>query len=349
MPDSKITIIIPVYKVEKYIHQCIDSVIDQSYKNLEIILVDDGSPDKCPEICDDYAKKDKRIKVIHQENQGLSSARNTGIKASTGDYINFIDSDDWIEREAFQIALDTRNRWDADLVMWPYIREYENRSLKKEIFPQDLIVYEEEDLKKKLHRRILGLLGEELARPEDADAIVTVSNKLYKAEIIKKHKIEFVDTEIIGTEDALFNLYVFGKLKRAVYTKDYLYHYRKDNLNSLTRQYKGQLKEQWDNLFDLMEEYIQENKLDRDYTQALDNRISMSIIGLGLKEVESKHSRRIQIKEIKKILTAPRYRKACKTLELRYFPLHWKIFFLLAKKNFAPGVYLMLVAIKIIK
>ena len=170
MPDSKITIIIPVYKVEKYIHQCIDSVIDQSYKNLEIILVDDGSPDKCPEICDDYAKKDKRIKVIHQENQGLSSARNTGIKASTGDYINFIDSDDWIEREAFQIALDTRNRWDADLVMWPYIREYENRSLKKEILPQNLIVYEEEDLKKKLHRRILGLLDEELARPEDADA-----------------------------------------------------------------------------------------------------------------------------------------------------------------------------------
>lgn len=94
MKQPLISIIIPVYKVEKYIHECLDSVLEQSYKNLEIILIDDGSPDNCPKICEDYAKNDKRIIVIHQKNQGLSAARNTGIKNSKGEYLAFVDSDD---------------------------------------------------------------------------------------------------------------------------------------------------------------------------------------------------------------------------------------------------------------
>ena len=91
-----ISVIIPVYNVERYLHQCVDSVLTQTYSNLEIILVDDGSPDNCPAICDEYAQKDKRIKVIHKENGGLSSARNTGLDAATGDFIYFLDSDDYI-------------------------------------------------------------------------------------------------------------------------------------------------------------------------------------------------------------------------------------------------------------
>ena len=99
MKKELITIVIPVYKVEKYIDRCIKSVINQTYKNLEIILVDDGSPDNCPKICDEYAEKDKRIKVIHKKNGGLSDARNVGIEAAKGKYISFIDSDDWIEKD----------------------------------------------------------------------------------------------------------------------------------------------------------------------------------------------------------------------------------------------------------
>ena len=94
-----ITVVVPVYKVEKYIDRCVNSIIDQTYKNLEIILVDDGSPDKCGKICDDYAKKDDRIVVIHKENGGLSDARNAGIHAANGKYITFIDSDDYIKND----------------------------------------------------------------------------------------------------------------------------------------------------------------------------------------------------------------------------------------------------------
>lgn len=92
-----ISVVVPVYKVEKFIHECVDSVIAQTYKNLEIILVDDGSPDSCPAICDEYAEKDGRIKVIHQQNGGLSAARNSGIKIARGSYVSFIDSDDCIQ------------------------------------------------------------------------------------------------------------------------------------------------------------------------------------------------------------------------------------------------------------
>ncbi len=98
-----ISVIVPVYKVEAYLDRCVQSVIDQTYKNLEIILVDDGSPDRCPEICDEWAKKDSRIRVIHKPNGGLSDARNVGIAASTGSYIAFLDSDDWIEPNMYEL------------------------------------------------------------------------------------------------------------------------------------------------------------------------------------------------------------------------------------------------------
>ena len=97
MKQPQISIIIPVYNVEKYLNRCIESVVNQSFKELEIILVDDGSPDNCPQMCDDWATKDSRIKVIHQNNAGQAAARNNGMKIASGNYINFVDSDDWID------------------------------------------------------------------------------------------------------------------------------------------------------------------------------------------------------------------------------------------------------------
>lgn len=99
--DIKISVIIPVYNVEKYLRQCVDSIINQTYKNIEIILIDDGSTDSCPVICDEYAVKDDRIKVIHKKNAGVSAARNDGLKEITGDYVTYVDSDDWLDLEAF--------------------------------------------------------------------------------------------------------------------------------------------------------------------------------------------------------------------------------------------------------
>ena len=114
----KISVIIPVYNVEKYLKRCLDSVVNQTYKNLEIILVDDGSTDKSGNICDEYAAKDKRIIVIHKENGGLSDARNKGLDICTGDYISFIDSDDWIENGFYEYVVN--NVKDNDLLIFDY-------------------------------------------------------------------------------------------------------------------------------------------------------------------------------------------------------------------------------------
>ena len=112
-----VSVIIPIYKVEEYIYDCIESVIKQSYRNLEIILVNDGSPDKCGEICNDYSKKDNRIKVIHKENGGLSSARNVGLYNSSGKYIVFIDSDDFVKEDYIELLLKSLIESNSDISM----------------------------------------------------------------------------------------------------------------------------------------------------------------------------------------------------------------------------------------
>ena len=112
-----ISVIIPVYNVEKYINRCVDSVIHQSYTNLEIILVDDGSPDNCPTICDNYSKQDSRIKVIHKKNGGLSDARNVGIEHSKGKYITFIDSDDYISNDYVEILYKLITKYNSKIAV----------------------------------------------------------------------------------------------------------------------------------------------------------------------------------------------------------------------------------------
>ena len=121
-----ISVIVPIYKVEQYLDQCVESIRVQTYKNLEIILVDDGSPDKCPELCEQYALKDERIIVVHKKNGGLSDARNYGINVSTGNYIIFVDGDDYIEKNMIQRLYDALQNSKADIVVGGinYVDEY---------------------------------------------------------------------------------------------------------------------------------------------------------------------------------------------------------------------------------
>ena len=110
----RVSVVVPIYKVEKYISRCIESIINQSYKNLEIILVDDGSPDKCGDICEEYALKDSRIKVLHKETGGLSDARNFGMNYVSGEYTLFVDSDDWLELNMIETMIKLVNKYDRD-------------------------------------------------------------------------------------------------------------------------------------------------------------------------------------------------------------------------------------------
>lgn len=130
MIQPLISIIVPVYKVEPYLRRCLDSIVNQTYTNLEIILVDDGSPDDCPQICDEYATKDKRIVVIHKENGGLSDARNAGLDICNGEYVSFVDSDDWVANTYIEIMLNAIIRNNAEIAVSNFIRVNQPFELK---------------------------------------------------------------------------------------------------------------------------------------------------------------------------------------------------------------------------
>lgn len=131
-----ISIIIPIYKVEKFLDRCVESVVNQTYSNLEIILVDDGSPDNCPYMCDEWAEKDSRIKVIHKLNGGLSDARNEGLKSSTGKYVGFVDSDDWIAPEMYERLLQSIIIEHSDIAACSVEMIWENNSQSSRMLVQ---------------------------------------------------------------------------------------------------------------------------------------------------------------------------------------------------------------------
>ena len=343
---NKVSVIIPVYNVEQYLSKCLDSITTQVYKNLEIIVVDDGSTDNSSGVIKKFQKKDQRIKTIIQENKGLSAARNIGIEIASGDFIMFVDSDDWISTDTIKEAVDLIENQKADLVFWSYIKEYLDKSIPKMLFNEQKVFDKYQS--RSLCRRIAGLYQHELRFPEDADSLVTVWGKLYKKELLDN--VKFTDTKFVGNEDALFNLEVFQNIKKAVYLNKPFYHYRKNNSNSYTSNYKPKLYEQWKVLFQKMSNVIIENGGEPEFKKALENRISLSIIGLGLNVIgNNNYNISNKIFCIKEILSNSPHREALTSLSLKYFPLHWKVFFYLAKKHNNFGVFAMLWLIKKIK
>ena len=339
-----VSIIVPVYNVERYLRQCLDSLVNQTYQNIEIICVDDGSTDASSEILTEYALKNSKVRVIRQENSGLSVARNVGFSFATGKYVMYVDSDDWIDVCTCEKAVFKAEEHAADLVMWPYIREFPNRSAPKVIFLEEKTFHAAEC--RELQRRMVGLLGTELAHPENADALCTVWGKLYLRELIAQNDIHFTDLQRIGTyEDGLFNLHYLAHVKNATYIPDYLSHYRKNS--GMTSKYRKELAAQWKNLFSDMRSYIELGKCGDDFDAALNNRISLSIIGLGLNALALPN--REALREIRDILSEKEYRAAIKTLPMRYFPPHWWTFFACCKLNFASGVFLLLKCMERIK
>lgn len=341
MTESMISVIVPVYNVEKYLRMCMDSIVNQTYSNLEIICVNDGSKDSSRSILKEYEEKDKRIRVIDKKNGGLSDARNTGLQYVHGEYIMFVDSDDWLEVTACEKSLKIAKEYQVDVVMWPYMREFGHVSLQKNIFDHD-IFFDHKQTHEKIYRRFFGLYEEELAHPENADAIVTVWGKLYRSDLILQNDVQFIDTKIIGTEDALFNVQLFKYVETCYYTNDFLAHYRKDNSGSLTNAYKRDLILQWKTLFRLMEEELIDNQLEQNFFQSLDNRISLSLIGLGLNVLTHDVGIKYKLDELSTLLNDETIRKALKKFKLNFLPIHWKIFFYSAKIRATLAIYFLL-------
>lgn len=343
----KISVIVPVYNVENYLSRCVDSLLNQTLRDIEIILVDDGSPDKCPEMCDEYAKMDNRVQVIHKENGGLSSARNEGLKYIKGEYYMFLDSDDWINTETCKVCYEEIIASEADCLMFSYTKEFGNHSIINHVFHHDKIIWDEPDVKAHIHRRLFGLIGQELARPQDSDLIVSACMQLFKASKFKD--IRFVDTKIIGTEDCWYQILLYENCEKFVYIDKPFYHYFRANEGSLTTKYNPNLFARWQRMFDYMEDYILKHDKGTDYANALENRIALSVLGAGINQTHSDDSIIDGSRRMKEMLQLKRYGHALSQLDISVMPFAWKVFFLLARNKQTLLLFTMLKLIEYLR
>lgn len=204
-----ISIIVPVYKVEEYLNRCVQSIVNQTYKEFELILVDDGSPDCCSKLCDEWSKRDKRIKVIHKENGGLSDARNAGMRIAVGEYMVFIDSDDWISVSYLELLMQAMQEKDCEIVECETIRTAEKSEMRNTVVTDfgKAIVYQTKEALKELI--------------QDGCFHQYVWNKLYKRSVIQGILFEKGKTN----EDEFWTYQIFGNAKRICKIDVPLYFY----------------------------------------------------------------------------------------------------------------------------
>ena len=212
--EAVVSIIVPVYKVEKYIRQCVDSLLAQTYRNIEVILVDDGSPDHCGKICDEYAAKDCRVKVIHQQNGGVSVARQTGIDHATGKYSIHADPDDWVELNMIEELVAKAVADNADMVICDFYRESKSEKTYDCQNPGDDLSASAV-LRKILSQQLHG----------------SCCNKLVNRSRIEG--IGFTPEDLCILEDELYNIRILARKIKVSYLPKAFYHYRVENEHSL--------------------------------------------------------------------------------------------------------------------
>lgn len=219
-----VTIIVAIYNGEKYLNECVDSILSQTYKNLEIILVDDGSSDDCPKICDEYAKKDERIKVIHKENGGVSSARNAALEIIEGDYVCIIDQDDWVSDDYVEYLLGLIEKYEADVSVVPHvIYATKNRN-----------IYDEKE-----KPTVEKVWSNEEAACEMLYSKMEISpwSKMVSKKVIDKNKIRFY-LGIFGGEGYAFSVESFMAANKVAAGYRGVYYYRVDNYSSEMSKYR---------------------------------------------------------------------------------------------------------------
>ena len=277
-----VSIIVPIYNVEKYLRRCIDSILNQTFKDFELILVNDGSTDNCEDICKGYEAKDKRIKYFYQNNSGVSVARNKGIENSCGKYIQFIDSDDYIDKNFLEVIVDRFNKDNSDIVFIGFYNEYNNGEIYKEKY------YDTSITSNSIQEYCLKLYK--------SDLFGYTCCKTFKSSIVKKFNIRF-NVKMNYCEDELFTCDYCNHIKRMSIENRTLYHYidYQGNRNTLSKKDKDEIFNR-DKLFNgwlnLLGDY------DKEY---LDDKAYKTIKFLYLKEVWAEYPYKVRKNNINKI------------------------------------------------
>ncbi len=314
-----VTVIVPVYQVERYLERCIQSIQNQTLQNIQIILVDDGSTDRCPDICDKYAKLDKRILVIHKRNGGLSSARNAGMRVASGKYIFFVDSDDWIDPEALMELVETAEKTGADFVRfrpmtanWPKKQDGSlvdfgtEKCLREGIYDRKLI---EETIIPHLFATPQLQLG----------IIVAAWRSLYRRDFLVSNSLFFKD-DIRYSEDTIFSANVVMNSHRFVYLDSPRYYHYYYNPDSITKAYR---EDRWENYKRLMAYFDQDFSCLKGYD--FHDQLCLQklyCIGNAVAECKRIRDRKKRMEKLKTIIFDSVTREACKHLNM--LQVGWK-------------------------
>lgn len=304
--SEKITVVIPVYNVEPYLRQCLDSVVNQTYQNLEIIVIDDGSPDHCGAICDEYMDRDERIKAIHKENAGVSAARNDGIETATGKWILFIDADDWIDNRFVENMFKSLPAESVDvLIAGGYIEEYSTKSVPIGSFHDTHREYRG-DWKNLLIEKVLAPnLGEK--KGNRFATVATAWNKLYRTSFLRENNLRF-HTKLHPQEDVLFCLGLFEKAQEVAVSDCIGYHYRQGIKSSALHRFNENWPYMGQVFLNEVKRLKEANPADESFRKAVLGRTAIfttQILQCYFFHSDNKNSYRVTQKELKQYKSHP--------------------------------------------
>lgn len=330
------SVIVPIYKVEKYLTRCIESILSQTFTDFELILVDDGSPDGCPLICDEYASKDARVKVIHKENGGLVSARQAGIRVATGDYVFHVDGDDAVLTDALESAYEIIEKYAPDMVSFSHIRCIDGVEGEKVEDLADEGLYNKKDLEEKIHPNILS-------NKNMKNLFYFVWGKAIKRELATKFQL-LVNPKISQGEDVSCTTPCYLEAETVYMSKKavYLYTIRND---SLTTNFKtAQITQIEDTIIGL-------NKLDINKTNDFNDQVSrysfFMCFAILAAAAEGNHFE--AIKELKKLITESLHKEEIKKACFENITIKTRISLFLMKRNMIGLTFYFLYLCKQIK
>ena len=341
---EKLSIIIPIYNAEEYLHECIDSALNQTLSDIEIILVDDGATDSSGQICDAYAEKDSRVRVIHKENGGVCDARNVGMKAVSTEYFTFLESDDWLPEDACEKLWNKHLEHGADFVFGGYYKVSTTGISVKHPLAENEIVFDRNQILNQLLEYVLGLTGARLKTPGNVDSLLTDTAKLYKTSIVRENEIYWISRKEIYSDCLDYILRYAFHCESAVFFDEPIYYYRRTNLGSQTAGYRKDTLKLWLVQFDSLRAFMKENGLEN-LQDAFYSRVCFSIIPIGGNAYRT-GSKKEGMKEVREALDQPIYKEAFAHFNINALPVHFRPLFFFAKHKMYGAFYQMTVVMR---
>ena len=331
MANKKISIIVPVYNVEKYLERCVQSLINQTYPNIEIILVDDKSPDSSGKLCDELSKTDERIKVIHKENnEGLGFARNTGIENATGDYILFVDSDDYIDLKTCETAKGKLEESNADICCFLWTDVFKDTVINNYFIEKETVFEDEE-----IYNKFLPLCLAPDESGNEKEIGISADMVLYKASLFDNKALRFVSEREYVNEDMIFRIELCKNIRKAIVIPDNFYYYF-HNSGTLSTSYKKTRFEESKKIFKKVNEIIECFGCKELYRRNI--RYFMINTILCIKQ-EVEINKLNSIKALKAICSDECLNEALNNYPVEKMPAKQKLLFELIKKNKPFSVY----------